>query len=247
MAVRRSREEWKIYGNVFDKFTVDVLRKLEARGHYDALASGIALGKEANVFTATPAKAGEDFVVVKIYRLENCNFKKMYEYLKHDPRYMHTKPNKRFVVFAWCQREYRNLLIAREAGVRCPTPLAFKDNVLVISLIGDAKNGEVARQLKDTAPKDPEAFAKIILKDIKKLWKKGLVHGDLSAFNIILHKEKPFFIDFSQSSPTSAPNSKELLERDLKNVASYFKRFGVDIDVEKEVESVTAALARHTK
>ncbi|MBR9692762.1 serine protein kinase RIO [Candidatus Woesearchaeota archaeon] len=239
MVVRRSREEWKIYGNVFDKFTIDVLQRLEARGHFDALASGIALGKEANVFTATPAKAGEDYVIVKIYRLENCNFKKMYEYLKFDPRYMHTKPSKRFVVFAWCQREYRNLLIAREAGLRCPTPLAFKDNVMVMSLIGDGKKGTAAKQLKDTAPKDPEAFSKLLLKDIKKLWKKGLVHGDLSAFNLLLYKEKPVFIDFSQSSPTSAPNAKELLKRDLKNVASYLKRHGVDIDMEKEFKSIS--------
>ena len=235
MAVRRSREEWKIYGNVFDKFTVNVLRKLEARKLFAELASAIAMGKEANIFTATPRK-GKDQVIVKIYRLENCNFKKMYDYLKHDPRYMHTKPSKRFVVFAWCQREYRNLLAAKEAGLDCPTPLAFKDNVLVMSLVGE--KGLPAKQLKDLAPNNPERFAKLVLKDVKKLWKKGLVHGDLSSFNILLHKQKPWFIDFSQSSPTNAPNAKELLERDLKNVESYFKKVGVDLDMKKEQDKI---------
>jgi len=240
MAVRKNREEWKIYGNVFDKFTVNVLRELATKGLFDELFSAIALGKEANVFTATPGRgSGQDeLVIVKIYRLENCNFKKMYDYLKHDPRYMHTKPNKRFVVFAWCQREYRNLLLAREAGVRCPTPFAFKDNVLVMSLVGE--ENKPAKQLKDTVPDDPEKFAHLVLKEIAKLWKAGLVHGDLSAFNILIHKEKPVFIDFSQASLVKAPNAKELLERDLQNVAAYFKRHDVKVEVKKELSKISA-------
>jgi len=230
MAVRRSREEWKIYGNVFDQHTKLVLEKMATQGLFDELESALALGKEANVFIASPGrKSGKDEqIIVKIYRLENANFKKMYDYLKHDPRYMHTKPNKRTTIFAWCQREYRNLLLAREA-IRCPTPLGFKANVLVMSMIGDP-----ARQLKDTMPKDPAAFAALVLADMRALWKKGLVHGDLSAFNILDNDEKPVFIDFSQSSPTNAPNAKELLERDLKNVATYFQRLDVPIDVEEE-------------
>ncbi len=235
MAVRKSREEWKIYGNVFDKFTIQVLQKLEAKGLFDHLASAVALGKEANVFTATQKK---DLVVVKIYRLENCNFRKMYDYLRHDPRYIHTKPSKRFVVFSWCQREYRNLLAAREAGVRCPTPLGFKDNVLVMTLIG--KKSTVAKQLKDLAPEDPEKFAGLVLKDVRKLWKHGLVHGDLSSFNILIHDEKPYFIDFSQASPTKAPNAKELLERDLKNLAKFFKKLDLVLDVEAEKVKILA-------
>ena len=53
MAVNRSREEWKIYGNVFDKFTIELLRKLSAQGYFEELESAIAMGKEANVFLAT--------------------------------------------------------------------------------------------------------------------------------------------------------------------------------------------------
>lgn len=239
MAVRSSREEWKIRGNVFDEFTNGIIYKLANQGLFDELKTALALGKEANIFIATHGRGSEklEHVIVKIYRLENCNFKQMYGYLRHDPRYMHTKPGKRNIVFAWCQREYRNLLLAREA-IRCPAPLGFKNNVLVMSLIGGAANGDVAPQLKDQTPEDPARFAALVLKDIKALWDAGLVHGDLSAFNILNEDERPAFIDFSQASPNNAPNSKELLTRDLTNVANHFKKLGVMMDVEEELKKV---------
>jgi RIO kinase 1 len=239
MAVRKSRGEWKIYGNVFDMFTNETLFKLASQGYFDQLKTAIALGKEANIFTATPGRTSEkpEHVIIKIYRLENSNFKKMYDYLRQDPRYMHTKPAKRAVIFAWCQREFRNLMLAREA-ITVPAPLGFKNNVLIIGLVGDAERGLVSAQLNRQPPKEPEQFARAILDNIAALWKKGLVHGDLSAFNILNDKEKPVFIDFSQSSPTSAANAKELLERDLTNVAAYFKRQDVKIDVQAELRRV---------
>jgi RIO kinase 1 len=235
MAVRRSREEWKIRGNVFDQFTNGVLFKLTGQGLFGELRSALALGKEANIFIATPGRGSErqEHVIVKIYRLENANFKKMLDYLRHDPRYMHTKPSRRAIIFAWCQREYRNLMLAREA-IRCPAPLGFKSNVLVMSLIGDATSGEVARQLKDATPEDPKKFSQLILKDVTSLWKAGLVHGDLSAFNILNDNEAPVFIDFSQATPTNAPNGRELLTRDLTNIANHFRKLGVKVDAEKE-------------
>ncbi len=239
MGVRKSREEWKIYGNVFDEFTREVIFRLASQGFFDELKSAIALGKEANIFTATAGRQAEsaEQVIVKIYRLENCNFKKMYDYLRHDPRYMSTKPSKRAIVFAWCQREYRNLLLAREA-VRVPTPLAFKSNVIVMSLVGDPLTGETAPMLKDQTPENPAVFCQLLLDDIRSLWKAGLVHGDLSAFNVLNDDGKPVMIDFSQSSPTAAPNARALLQRDLENLAAHFKKLGIIIDVEKEMKRI---------
>jgi RIO kinase 1 len=129
------------------------------------------------------------------------------------------------------------MMLAREA-IRCPAPLGFRSNVLVMSLIGDAANGEVSRQLKDATPRDPKRFSELILKDVTSLWKAGLVHGDLSAFNILNDNEAPVFIDFSQASPCGAPNAKQLLTRDLTNVANHFRKLGVEIDTEKEKEKI---------
>ena len=90
-------------------------------GHIDGLESPISVGKESNVFSA---KKGNDRVIVKIYRLETCDFNRMYDYIKYDRRYVTLRKQKRKVIFAWAQREYRNLLKAREAGINVPTAIA---------------------------------------------------------------------------------------------------------------------------
>lgn len=215
--VRNSREDWKTYGNVFDEFTRRLLFKLSGQGFFDELEQLVTLGKEANVFVA---KKGDGHVIVKIYRLENCNFNKMYEYIRQDPRYVAMPKSRRKVIFSWVQREYRNLLKAREA-IRVPTPMAFKDHVLVMELIG---HDSVSPMLKNSHPKDPKAFFDIVLERIIELWKSGLVHGDLSEFNILNHDEEPVFIDFSQATVTDAKEAKNLLLRDVENLCNFFKR-----------------------
>ncbi len=226
MAVNKSREEWKIYENVFDKFTINLLKKLSSQGYFEELETPIALGKEANVFIAR--KKDDSKVIVKIYRLENCNFNKMLTYIKQDERYYNLKRNKRNIVFNWVQREYRNLLFAREV-IRVPTPIVFKDNIIVMELIGEP----IAPQLKNMAPKNPKTFMKNVLKQIKLLWKQGLVHGDLSAFNILNNEDNPIFIDFSQGTLTKSNDSLDLLRRDLKNINSFFKKLNISFDEEK--------------
>lgn len=212
---RIHKEEWKIHNNVFDKFTLDTLDKLSGQGHYDELMSPVMIGKEANVFTATK---GEETVIIKIYRLENSNFNKMLEYLNQDPRFFGISKKKRNVVFSWVQREYRNLMLARE-HCRVPTPYAYKNNVLIMELIGD---GKPALQLKDTIPGDD--FLEKLVVEIRNLWHNAkLVHADLSSFNILNWNDNPVMIDFSQSSPKDSHHAMEYLERDIKNVAKFFK------------------------
>lgn len=212
----RNKEEWKVYKNVFSEFSLRNLFKLSTEGHFEELESPIFIGKEANIFSAR-TKDG-DTIIVKIYRLENCNFNKMYEYIGADPRYLKLKRNRRDIVFSWTQREYKNLMIAREV-IRVPTPITFKSNILLMEMIGDP-----APMLKDTVPKDPEDFMRKIINNILKLKDKGLVHGDLSAFNILNHEEEPVFIDFSQSTMTKTPNAKELYDRDLNNIKNFFRK-----------------------
>lgn len=222
-----TKEKFKTKHNVFDDFTNRTLFKLISQGHFEGLISPVSIGKESNVFTA---KKEEGKVIVKIYRLETADFNRMYDYIRDDPRFIGLRKQRRKIVFAWCQREYRNLINAREAGLNVPLPIAFLNNVLVIGLIG---TGMPALQLKDAIPMNKKAFFNEIINDIKRLYKSGWVHSDLSQFNILNHNERPVFIDFSHMTPLRNHNSKEYLERDVKNICNFFNKIGLKINKEK--------------
>ncbi len=218
-----TKEKFKTYGNVFDEFTNLNLFKLSSQGFFDHMVSTVQIGKESNVFSAVTKEDKQ--IIVKIYRLENCNFNLMYDYIKADPRYIGLKKKKRQIIFSWTQREYRNLLIAREGGVNVPIPLKFMHNIILLEFIG---HKDPAPQLKNKMPTNPEEFYKKVIDNYKKLLKVELVHGDLSQFNILNHDDEPVFIDFSQSAPLKSPRGKELLQRDIKNLSNFFTKLDVD-------------------
>jgi len=227
-----TKEKFKTTHNVFDEFTNRNLFKLISQGHIDGLESPISIGKEANIFSA---KKGKKNLIVKIYRLENCDFNQMYDYIKEDPRYLNLKGKKRRIIFAWTQREFRNLMIAREASVRVPTPLTFMSNIIVMEFIG--KN-EVAPKLKDAPPVNLQKFLNDIIDSMKRLYKAGLVHADLSSFNILNYNEKPVFIDFSQTSSIKTSRAHEFLVRDVRNIASFFAKYGLKVDEDKMISKI---------
>ena len=98
MVTRTSQERFRTSRGVFDAFTDRNIFELKSRGHFDELLSPIFVGKESNVFSAVK---GKKKVIVKIYRVQNCDFKRMFQYIKQDPRYDFLK-NKR--------REINNIL-----------------------------------------------------------------------------------------------------------------------------------------
>jgi RIO kinase 1 len=232
--MRKSRDKFKVWGDVFDEFTLLTIEKLIDKNCFEELTSPISTGKEANVFSA---KRGAALVAIKIYRLETCDFNRMYDYIRADPRYIGLKKKRRQVIFSWCQREYRNLMKAREAGVRAPYPIAFKNNVLVSEFIGDEKNG-AASKLKDEIPEDLKGFAEKVFEYIKMLYDAGFVHTDLSEFNILNWNERPVFIDFSQATTKDNYNFDDYLRRDVKNVSHFFRKHGLDINPEEELKKI---------
>lgn len=220
----RNKEEWKVYKNVFSEFSLRSIFKLSSEGHFEEIESPLSIGKEANIFSARTKEGGK--VIVKIYRLENCNFNKMYEYIAADTRYISPKKQKRSIVFAWTQREFKNLMIAREV-IRVPTPITFKNNILVMEMIGAP-----APMLKDQAPENPPEFLHKIVKNIVLLKERGLIHGDLSEFNILNYQEEPVFIDFSQSTLKDSSKAKELYDRDLNNIRRFFRKMMKEEEIE---------------
>ncbi len=232
--IRRPEDIKKTFKDVFDNFTNVTIIKLISKGQLDGLESPISIGKEANIFSAT---AQGEQVMVKIYRINAAEFNKMYEYLRADPRFPRIDKNRRKVVLMWAKREYRNLLKAREAGVRVPTPRAVLNNVLVMEFIGD--EGVAAPRVKDALPENPQEFFEKVVSGMKKLYKAGMVHTDLSQFNILNYNEEPVFIDMSQATVLENPNSKEYLARDIKNICTFFSKLGVKAEEEEVRKKIT--------
>ncbi len=226
------RDRFKAYENVFDESTLRILFKLASQGYFDNLKSPISIGKEANVFSATK---GDGLVAVKVYRI-SANFKKMYDYMAADSRFIGMKKQKLNVISDWAKKEFRNLLRAREAGVRTPMPLIVNRNVLVMEFIGKK---EPAKLIHYHPPDNPEDFYERLISDVKKLYQQAkLVHADLSSYNILNDDGKPMLIDFSHAVDLKYPGVKRLLERDLKVTCTFFNKLGLDLKFEDELRKI---------
>lgn len=230
MATFTYQERFKTAKGVFDAFTNRTLFDLQTKGDLDELVSPLKVGKESNVFIGT--REGKR-VIVKIYRIQNADFKRMWDYIKQDPRYDFLKNNRRMIILNWVQREYKNLIKAYKAGVHVPEVYAWKHNVIIMEMIGD-----VAPPLKDAYPENPEEFFDLIVDQMQTLYSGGLIHGDLSSFNILNDEEKPVLIDFSQGTVVKTPNCEELLVRDVKNVCRFFAKLGLEKNEAEIMEKI---------
>lgn len=234
-----TKEKFKVMHHVFDNFTNRTLFKLISERHFKGLESPISVGKEGNIFSALTEDGRR--VIVKIYRLETCDFNRMYDYIKDDSRFHKLRRKKRKIIFAWVQREFKNLLRAAKNSVSVPKPIAFLNNVMVLEFIG--KGDDIAPMLKDKFPTDKKQFLNKIISNIKKLYKAELVHADLSAFNILNFNEEPVLIDFSQATTLEHPRAMEFLERDIKNICVFFYKLGLKTDKEKIIKSIKSKSA----
>lgn len=232
-----TREKFKTFGDVFDNFTRNNLFKLQNQGYFEIdTMSPVNIGKESNVFSAK-SKEGKK-VIIKIYRLETCDFNRMYDYIKFDTRYAKMSRKRRDIIFSWTQREFRNLMVAREANCSVPLAIARMHNILILEFIG---RDSPAPKLKDYAPEDEKElrdFLEEVIDNMRKLHKKGLVHGDLSAFNILNFENKPVLIDFSQSTTIKSQNAEELLQRDCRNIANFFVKRNLDVSAEEIIKRI---------
>ena len=227
-------EDRRVGSEVFDKITLETLYKLANQGYLQVLNGAISTGKEANVFKGIDGNG--NFVAVKIYRVTTSDFKKMQDYIQGDPRFKVNTNNKRQVINTWVNKEFRNLNRACEYKVRVPHPIVAKNNILIMEFIGD-EEGNPAPLMKNSNIINPQKVVDEIIKYVKILYKEAkLVHGDLSAYNILIDDDKPVIIDISQGVVVDHPIAEELLNRDITNLFKDFKKLGIEIS-EDEIKS----------
>ncbi|SCM58015.1 RIO-type serine/threonine-protein kinase Rio1 [Methanothermobacter wolfeii] len=232
----KSVEDRRVGSEIFDELTLKTLYKLANAGYLSVLNGAVSTGKEANVFKGITES--DEFVAVKIYRVSTSDFRKMQYYIQGDPRFRVRTTNKRQLVQAWVNKEFRNLKRAHEAGVRVPEPTVARDNILIMEFIGD--DGAPAPTMREAPPEDPEGVLERIVEYMHLLYTRArLVHGDLSFFNILNHGGEPVIIDVSQAMVLEHPLAPELLERDVENIVRDFGRIGLSVNGSEIMKQIT--------
>ncbi len=230
----KDADQFKVEQSVFDDATFGALYKLVADGHIEAFGGPISTGKEANVYEALGADETE--VAVKVFRINASAFRQMRDYLEGDPRFEGIGNDKGQVVLAWVRKEYANLERAMKAGVRVPRPIAVERNVLVMELVGLVEDR--ARRLSEVSVENPETAYEVVREYMRRLHTSGLIHGDLSEYNMIIHDGELVIIDLGQAVTVHHPNASEFLQRDCENVASFFSRQGLSVTSEELFEFI---------
>ena len=236
LLISRIGVDRKTQDEVFDKSTLHAFEKLISDKVIDILDFPISTGKEGNVFRGvTPDKK---FVAVKVYRTSTSTFKHISKYILGDPRFKSIHKSRRDIVYAWTIKEFKNLERLQKANVKAPKPIVFIKNVLVMEYLGDIKTP--APLMKDIKLKNPKKIFEILIDSISKMYKKAeLVHGDISAYNVLIHKNQPYLIDLGQGVLLEHPNALEFLKRDIHNIVSYFKKFNIQADEDKIYMKIT--------
>ncbi len=234
----RLKEKLKIEERVFDTRSMLRLGKLFNSGIISSMEFIIAKGKEADVYLADAgSRIGDGFVALKIFRLETSNFRNRMTYMQGDPRFGKVKNTISGIVNEWCKKEYSNLAIADTAGVHAPRPYAFSGNVLAMEFIGT--EGKPAGMLRDTELREPGRTLAQILDQAGMLLAHGLVHADLSEYNVLMKQDVPYLIDFGQAVSVEHPSASLFLKRDIHNIVAYFnKRYGTGTDAESALSAV---------
>ena len=214
----------KTFGEVFDKQTLLLLGKLISDKIIDQVDFPISTGKEANIFRGTTPE--KEFVAIKIFRTATMTFKHIASYIEGDPRFAYGYKNRRTIIEEWARKEYRNLELLHRAKIRAPAPIKCVHNVLLMEYIGDATRS--APMLKDVLLRNPQKIYDEIIGFITRMYKIKIVHADLSAFNILMFRQKPYLIDIGQGVLLDHPSSSEFLKRDIHNIVHYFKKYDIE-------------------
>lgn len=223
----------KVVAGALDVSTVRAIYKMSDRKAIEAIDGIIEEGKESIILLA---HLGKEKRIVKAYKINASNFRHMERYLVGDSRFHGIKKDRRSIVYAWCKKEFSNISRALAAGVSVPKPYAFNANVLVMEHIGtDAPAPSLS---KINVPNPKKVFDSVI-SEAKKLYVgAGLVHADLSQFNILLDGERVVLIDFGQAVLSDHPLAEEFLERDAENLCRYFSKLGVECDKERVLAEI---------
>ncbi len=218
--------------------TPDRLRPLQDEGLIDEVVRQLMSGKEAMVYVV---RSGGETLCAKIYKeATHRSFRQAVDYTENrktknsrQARAMAkgTKFGRQSQEAAWQSAEVDALYRLAAAGVRVPKPHNFHEGVLLMELVCDA-HGDAAPRLNDISftPDDARAHHQALLREVVRMLSAGVVHGDLSEFNILMGADGPVIIDLPQAVDAAGNNhAADMLERDVANLRNYFGRFAPEL------------------
>ncbi|MBT9488470.1 MAG: serine protein kinase RIO [Rubrivivax sp.] len=214
------------------------LQALMDEGLIDSVVRQLMSGKEATVYVV---RCGDDTRCAKVYKeANNRSFRQAVDYTENrkvkntrQARAMAkgTKYGRASQEAAWQSAEVDALYRLAGAGVRVPKPYNFHDGVLLMELVADAQ-GDAAPRLNDVVFTAEEALQHhgALIREVVRMLCAGVVHGDLSEFNILLSDTGPVIIDLPQAVDAAGNNhAQRMLLRDVQNLRDFFGRFAPDL------------------
>jgi RIO kinase 1 len=214
------------------------IRPLVENGLVDEVIRPLMSGKEADVFVV---RCGSEIRCAKIYKeAEKRAFKQAVTYqegrkVRNSRRARAMEKGSRFgreqQEEVWQSAEVSALYKLADIGVRVPKPYGCFDGVLLMELItygGD----EVAPRLNDVTMTEEQALVdhKTLMHDVKLMLCAGLIHGDLSEFNVLIDDNGPVIIDLPQAVDAAANNNAQSMHRrDVENITNYYAQYAPEL------------------
>lgn len=218
-------------------------------GLVDEVISQLMSGKEATVYVV---RCGGEIRCAKVYKEANKrSFKKAVEYQegrrgRNSRRARAIEKGSKFgrnqQEEAWQNAEVDALYRLANAGVRVPKPYGCFDGVLLMELIADDE-GNVAPRLNDVSMTSELAIADhaVIMKYVMLMLSAGIVHGDLSEFNVLVDDYGPVIIDLPQAVDAAGNNNaRAMLERDVNNMTTYYGQYAPELLTTKYAKEIWA-------
>jgi len=207
-------------------------------GLVDEVVRQLMSGKEATVYVV---RCGDDIRCAKVYKEANKrSFRQSVDYTEgrkvknsRRARAMEKGTNygRKAQEEAWQNAEVDALYRLAAAGVRVPKPYNFHEGVLLMELVTDSE-GNAAPRLNDlvlTAELSRE-YHRILITQVVRMLCAGIVHGDLSEYNVLVDSTGPVIIDLPQAIDAAANNhANQMLQRDVENLANYFGQYAPEL------------------
>ena len=229
--IERNTIQYEGYRLKFEGYDVLALRTFSERGTIHAVGAALGEGKESDVLEAT----NEEVVAIKFHREGLTNFREVHREREYTADREHT--SWLYTARKAAEHEYEMLRLLSPV-VSVPEPIDQNRHAIVMERMDGI---ELAR----ACVKDSVSFELFfqILQEIAFVYQEGIVHGDISEYNIFLEDQRPRLFDWPQAVFSDHPNADEILMRDISNLHSYFARkYPGHIPQDLEIASLVSAV-----